>query len=209
MVFCEFEPGPEGHGAASIGPPMHANCRQGRGPVPPIGIKAIGQLMQMPILVLERTPQPVDEDTVHAARLRPSVWHRQALYLAEAFARVKIDALLKDAGWNLSAGVSVLFVRHADGRPASRLHRLTTLIDQISRSATARTVGQDRPMAALEARRASTAPIAARRGGHAARSHPPGHPRGQAAALRWPGRQHTPQLPRIGVKLSRKRPATS
>ncbi len=27
----------------------------------------------------------------------------------EAFSRVKIDALLKDAGWNLTDGVSVLF----------------------------------------------------------------------------------------------------
>ena len=27
----------------------------------------------------------------------------------EAFARVKIDALLSDAGWNLTDGVSVLF----------------------------------------------------------------------------------------------------
>ena len=27
----------------------------------------------------------------------------------EAFARVKIDALLKDAGWNLSDGSSVMF----------------------------------------------------------------------------------------------------
>ena len=35
----------------------------------------------------------------------------------EAFARVKIDALLKDVGWNLTDGSSVLF-EHAlpDGR---------------------------------------------------------------------------------------------
>ena len=37
----------------------------------------------------------------------------------EAFARVKIDALLKDAGWNLTYGSSVLF-EHAlpDGTQA-------------------------------------------------------------------------------------------
>jgi len=57
------------------------------------------------------------------------------------------------------------------------LHSLP-LIDQISRSATAKTVSQDRSiMAALEAGRASTAPIAARQRVPAARSHPPAHQR--------------------------------
>ncbi|MCY4311414.1 MAG: hypothetical protein OXC54_08930 [Rhodospirillaceae bacterium] len=39
--------------------------------------------------------------------------------MTEAFARVRIDALLKDAGWNLTDGSSVLF-EHAlpDGTPA-------------------------------------------------------------------------------------------
>ena len=64
----------------------------------------------------------------------------------EAFARVKIDALLKDAGWNLTDGSSVLF-EHAllDGTQADYV-----LCDR-----------QGRPMAALEAKRASTDPIAA------------------------------------------------
>ena len=64
----------------------------------------------------------------------------------EAFARVKIDALLKDAGWNLTDGSSVLF-EHAlpDGTQADYV-----LCDR-----------QGRPMAALEAKRASTEPIAA------------------------------------------------
>ena len=64
----------------------------------------------------------------------------------EAFARVKIDALLKDAGWNLTDGSSVLF-EHAlpDGTQADYV-----LCDR-----------QGRPMAALEAKRASTDPVAA------------------------------------------------
>ena len=64
----------------------------------------------------------------------------------EAFARVKIDGLLKDAGWNLSDGVSVLF-EHAllDGTQADY-----TLCDR-----------SGRPLAALEAKRASIDPIAA------------------------------------------------
>ncbi len=64
----------------------------------------------------------------------------------EAFARVKIDALLKDAGWNLIDGSSVLF-EHAlpDGTQSDYV-----LCDR-----------QGRPMAALEAKRASTDPIAA------------------------------------------------
>ena len=64
----------------------------------------------------------------------------------EAFARVKIDALLKDAGWNLTDGSSVLF-EHAlpDGTLADYV-----LCDR-----------QGRPMAALEAKRASTDPITA------------------------------------------------
>ena len=64
----------------------------------------------------------------------------------EAFARVKIDALLEDAGWNLIDGSSVLF-EHAlpDGTQADYV-----LCDR-----------QGRPMAALEAKRASTNPIRA------------------------------------------------
>ena len=64
----------------------------------------------------------------------------------EAFARVKIDALLKDAGWNLIDGSSVLF-EHAlpDGTQADYV-----LCDR-----------QGRPMAALEAKRSSTEPITA------------------------------------------------
>ena len=69
----------------------------------------------------------------------------------EAFARVRIDALLKDAGWNLTDGVSVLF-EHAlpDG----------TLADYAlcNRSG--------RPMAVIEAKRASIDPIAAQDQGH-------------------------------------------
>ncbi len=63
----------------------------------------------------------------------------------EAFARVKIDALLKDAGWNLD-GSSVLF-EHAlpDGTQADYV-----LCDR-----------QGRPMAALEAKRSSIDPITA------------------------------------------------
>ena len=64
----------------------------------------------------------------------------------EAFARVKIDGLLKDAGWNLTDGVSVLF-EHAlpDGTQADY-----ALCDR-----------SGRPMAALEAKRAGIDPIAA------------------------------------------------
>ncbi len=64
----------------------------------------------------------------------------------EAFARVKIDALLTDAGWNLPDGVSVLF-EHAlpDGTQADYV-----LCDR-----------SGRPMAVLEAKRGSIAPIAA------------------------------------------------
>ena len=64
----------------------------------------------------------------------------------EAFARVKIDALLEDAGWNLTDGSSVLF-EHAlpDGTQADYV-----LCDR-----------QGRSMAALEAKRASTDPIRA------------------------------------------------
>ncbi len=58
----------------------------------------------------------------------------------EAYSRVKIDALLKDAGWNLTDGVSVLF-EHAlpDGSRADYV-----LCDR-----------SGRPLAALEAKRAS------------------------------------------------------
>ena len=64
----------------------------------------------------------------------------------EAFARVKINALLQDAGWNLTDRSSVLF-EHAlpDGTQADYV-----LCDR-----------QGRPMAALEAKRASTDPMAA------------------------------------------------
>ena len=65
----------------------------------------------------------------------------------EAFSRVKIDALLRDAGWNLTDGVSVLF-EHAlpDGTQADYV-----LCDR-----------SGRPMAALEAKRASVNPVEAR-----------------------------------------------
>ena len=64
----------------------------------------------------------------------------------EAFARVRIDALLDDAGWNLTDGSSVLF-EHAlpDGTQADYV-----LCDR-----------QGRPMAVLEAKRARIDPIAA------------------------------------------------
>ena len=62
----------------------------------------------------------------------------------EAFARVKIDAPLQDAGWNITDGSGVLF-EHAlpDGSQANY-----TLCDR-----------QDRPMTALEAKCASTNPV--------------------------------------------------
>ena len=64
----------------------------------------------------------------------------------EAFARVKIDALLKDAGWNLTDGSGVLFeYALPDGTQADYV-----LCDR-----------QGRPMATLEAKRASTEPITA------------------------------------------------
>ena len=64
----------------------------------------------------------------------------------EAFSRVKIDALLKDAGWNLTDGVSVLF-EHAlqDGTRADY-----ALCDR-----------SGRPVAAVEAKRASINPVEA------------------------------------------------
>ncbi len=64
----------------------------------------------------------------------------------EASARVRIDALLQDAGWNLTDGSSVLF-EHAlpDGTQADYV-----LCDR-----------QGRPVAVLEAKRASIDPIAA------------------------------------------------
>ena len=64
----------------------------------------------------------------------------------EAFSRVKIDALLKDAGWNLTDGVSVLF-EHAlpDGSRADY-----ALCDR-----------SGRPVAAVEAKRASISPLEA------------------------------------------------
>ena len=65
----------------------------------------------------------------------------------EAFSRVKIDALLRDAGWNLTDGSSVLFEHTLpDGTRSDYV-----LCDR-----------QGRPMAALEAKRASTNPVEAR-----------------------------------------------
>ena len=64
----------------------------------------------------------------------------------EAFARVKIDALLKDAGWNLTDGSSVIFEHTLpDGTQADHV-----LCDR-----------QGRPMAALEAKRTSIDPVTA------------------------------------------------
>ncbi len=64
----------------------------------------------------------------------------------EAFARVKIDALLTDAGWDLTDGSSVLFEHVlADGTQADYV-----LCDR-----------QGRPLAVLEAKRASLDPITA------------------------------------------------
>ena len=64
----------------------------------------------------------------------------------EAFSRVKIDALLKDVEWNLTDGVSILFeYTLADGTQADYV-----LCDR-----------RGRPMAALEAKRASIDPITA------------------------------------------------
>ena len=73
----------------------------------------------------------------------------------EALAHVKTDKLLEDAGWNLTDGVGILF-EHAlpDGTQA----------DDVLRDRSGR------PMAALEARRASTDPIGAQdRGRHDAK----------------------------------------
>ena len=64
----------------------------------------------------------------------------------EAFARVKIDALLKDAGWNVTDGTSVLFEH--------------TLPDG-SRSDYVLCDRAGRPMAALEAKHAGIDPLAA------------------------------------------------
>ncbi len=64
----------------------------------------------------------------------------------EALSRVKIDALLKDAGWNLTDGSSVLFEQSLpDGTQADYV-----LCDR-----------QGRPMAALEAKRSGIDPITA------------------------------------------------
>ena len=64
----------------------------------------------------------------------------------EAFSRVKIDALLKDAGWNLADGISVLFEHTlSDGSRADY-----TLCDRVGR-----------PMAVIEAKRSSKTPITA------------------------------------------------
>ena len=68
----------------------------------------------------------------------------------EAFSRIKIDALLKDAGWNLTDGVSILF-EHAlpDGSRADY-----ALCDR-----------SGRPVAAVEAKREAENP------------HPKGRPK--------------------------------
>ena len=64
----------------------------------------------------------------------------------EAFARVKIDDLLKDAGWKLTDGSSVVFEQSLpDGTQADYV-----LCDR-----------QGRPMAALDAKRSSTDPVTA------------------------------------------------
>ena len=64
----------------------------------------------------------------------------------EAFSRVKIDALLADAGWNLTDGASVLFEHVlSDGSRADYV-----LCDRAGR-----------PMAVIEAKRSSVEPIAA------------------------------------------------
>ena len=64
----------------------------------------------------------------------------------EAFSRVKIDALLRDAGWNLTDGVSVLFEHSLpDGTQVDYV-----LCDRAGR-----------PMAVLEAKRAQIDPVAA------------------------------------------------
>ena len=64
----------------------------------------------------------------------------------EAFSRVKIDALLADAGWNLTDGASVLF-EHA--------------LSDSSRADYVLCDRAGRPMAVIEAKRASVEPIAA------------------------------------------------
>ena len=65
---------------------------------------------------------------------------------SEAFARVKIDALLKDAGWNVADGTSVLFeYTLPDGTRSDYV-----LCDRA-----------DRPMAALEAKHAGIDPVTA------------------------------------------------
>ena len=65
----------------------------------------------------------------------------------DTFARVKIDALLQDAGWNLTAGSSNLFqCALPDGPQAD-----CVLCDR-----------QGRPMGVLEAKPASIDPVAAR-----------------------------------------------
>ena len=65
---------------------------------------------------------------------------------SEAFSRVKIDALLKDAAWNLTDGVSVLF-EHA--------------LADASRADYALCDRSGRPVAAVEAKRASINPVEA------------------------------------------------
>ncbi len=65
---------------------------------------------------------------------------------SEAFSRAKIDALLTDVGWNITDGVSVLFEHPlSDGTRADYV-----LCDR-----------SGRPLAILEAKRASIDPITA------------------------------------------------
>lgn len=74
---------------------------------------------------------------------------------SEAFSRTKIDALLRDVGWPISDGVTVLFEHPLpDGTRADYV-----LCDRAGR-----------PLAVLEAKRASTAPLTAQdQGKHYAR----------------------------------------
>ncbi len=67
----------------------------------------------------------------------------------EAFARVKIDALLKDAGWDVADGTSVLFEHTLPDSSRSDY----VLCDRAGRPI----------MAALEAKHAGIDPVAAQR----------------------------------------------
>ena len=95
-----------------------------------------------------RPPPREPRDAGGAARRNQRAWNPERMSrTAENFSRVKTDALLRDAGWNLMDGVSVLF-KHAlpDG----------------SRTDYALRDRSGRPVAAIAAKRASVNPIAAR-----------------------------------------------